>query len=100
MNRPRGISRRGFVAGALGAGAAVGAAGLAGCGQEPAAPPDAARFVEFEGAHQAGITALPIPEQGLIASFNVHAKNRAQLKSTLQELTDEIRGLMADRQQG
>ncbi|MDO3401015.1 Dyp-type peroxidase [Mycolicibacterium neoaurum] len=97
MNRPRGISRRGFVAGALGAGAAVGAAGLAGCGQEPAAPPDAARFVEFEGAHQAGITALPIPEQGLIASFNVHAKNRAQLKSTLQELTDEIRGLMAGR---
>lgn len=93
----RGISRRGFVAGALGAGAAVGAAGLAGCGQEPTAPPDAARFVEFEGAHQAGITALPIPEQGLIASFNVHAKNRAQLKSTLQELTDEIRGLMAGR---
>ena len=93
----RGISRRGFVAGALGAGAAVGAAGLAGCGQEPTAPPDAARFVEFEGAHQAGITALPIPEQGLIASFNVHAKNRAQLKATLQELTDEIRGLMAGR---
>ncbi|MGU3502777.1 Dyp-type peroxidase [Mycobacterium sp. C31M] len=92
------ISRRGFVTGALGAGAlGVGAGALAGCGPEPQVPTPAERFIEFEGAHQAGITALPIPEQGLIASFNVHAKDRAELTSTLQELTDEIRGLMAGR---
>ncbi len=87
------------MAGALGTGAAVGAGALAGCAADNAAPESAAaeRFIEFEGAHQAGITALPIPEQGLVASFNVHARNRAELKNTLQELTDEIRGLMAGR---
>ena len=99
--RPRrpGISRRGFVAGALGTGVAVGAGALAGCSsREESAPPVAAeRFVPFEGAHQTGITALPIPEQGLVASFNVHAKDRAGLRSTLQELTEEIRGLMAGK---
>jgi len=95
----RGISRRGFVAGALGTGAAVGAGALAGCsadeGSRSAAPTE--RFIDFEGTHQAGITALPIPEQGLIASFNVQARNRAELTSTLRELTDEIRGLMAGK---
>jgi deferrochelatase/peroxidase EfeB len=54
-------------------------------------------FVPFEGQHQTGVTALPIPEQGLVASFNVHSKDRAALKSTLQELTEEIRGLMAGK---
>ncbi|MDF2583260.1 MAG: peroxidase [Mycobacterium sp.] len=95
----RGISRRGFVAGALGTGAAVGAGALAGCSSDSAAPEVTAtqRFIDFEGPHQAGITALPIPEQGLIASFNVHARNRAELTSTLRELTDEIRGLMAGK---
>ncbi len=95
-----GISRRGFVTGALGTGVAVGAgAALAGCSSpEPAAPPvPQPAFVPFEGAHQAGITTLPIPEQGLVASFNVHVKDRASLRSTLQELTEEIRGLMAGK---
>ena len=95
-----GISRRGFVTGALGTGVAVGAgAALAGCSSpEPAAPPvPQAEFVPFEGPHQAGITTLPIPEQGLVASFNVHARDRAGLKATLQELTEEIRGLMAGK---
>lgn len=96
--RRTGISRRGFVTGALGTGVAVGAgAALAGCSspepEQPAAP--AAAFVPFEGPHQAGITALPIPEQGLVASFNVVSKDRARLRATLQELTEEIRGLMA-----
>lgn len=99
QRRRLGISRRGFVTGALGTGVAVGAGALAGCSaSEESAPPVAAeRFVPFEGPHQTGITALPIPEQGLIASFNVHAKDRAALKSTLQELTEEIRGLMAGK---
>ena len=54
-------------------------------------------FVAFEGPHQTGITALPIPEQGLVASFNLQTRDRAGLKATLQDLTDEIRGLMAGR---
>ena len=85
-SRRPGISRRGFVTGALGAGAAVGAgAALAGCSREEEQPaaPQAAGFVPFEGTHQSGITALPIPEQGLIASFNVHSPDRAGLKATL-----------------
>lgn len=100
-SRRAGISRRTFVTGALGTGAAVGAgAALAGCSSSPAAPSGAvaaARFVPFEGAHQAGVTALPIPEQGLVASFTVQSRDRAGLKSTLAALTDEIRGLMAGK---
>ena len=52
--------------------------------------------VAFEDARH-NITTLPIPEQGLIASFNLHVRNRAGLKATLQDLTDEIRGLMAGK---
>ncbi|MGV0793948.1 Dyp-type peroxidase [Mycolicibacterium sp. XJ1819] len=91
------VSRRGFVTGALGAGAALGAGGLVGCASSDSEPraARAGRFVPFEGPHQTGITALPIPEQGMIASFNVHAKDRAGLEATLRELTEEIRGLMA-----
>jgi deferrochelatase/peroxidase EfeB len=94
-----GISRRTFVTGALGTGAAVGAgAALAGCSSPDApAPAAAARFVPFEGARQTGIAALPIPEQGLVASFTVQSKDRAGLSATLAALTDEIRGLMAGK---
>ena len=99
----QGVSRRGFVAGALsaGAGAAVGVgATLAFTDSEQSerrhGRPDPS-FTPFEGPHQAGITTLPIPEQGLIASFNLQTGSRAGLRSVLQELTDEIRGLMAGR---
>jgi deferrochelatase/peroxidase EfeB len=99
--RPRraGISRRTFVTGALGTGAAVGAgAALASCSSpQVPAPANAARFVPFEGAHQTGIAALPIPEQGLVASFTVQSKDRAGLAATLAALTDEIRGLMGGK---
>jgi deferrochelatase/peroxidase EfeB len=99
--RPRraGISRRTFVTGALGTGAAVGTgAALASCSSPQApAPANAARFVPFEGAHQTGIAALPIPEQGLVASFTVQSKDRAGLAATLAALTDEIRGLMGGK---
>lgn len=98
--RRSGLSRRGFVTGALGTGVAVGAgAAFAGCSSNGAAtpgPPPAA-FVPFEGAHQSGITTLPIPEQGLIASFNVVAKDRDGLRETLHDLTEEIRALMAGK---
>jgi deferrochelatase/peroxidase EfeB len=97
--RRTGFSRRTFVTGALGTGAAVGAgASLAACSStEPAPAPAAARFVPFEGPHQSGITTLPIPEQGLVASFTVQSKDRAALSATLAALTDEIRGLMAGK---
>lgn len=96
FHRP-GISRRGFVAGALGGGAALGAGALAGCSSSGQVSPaeGAQRFVPFEGTHQTGVTALPIPEQGLIASFNVLSRDRAGLTETLRALTDEIRALMA-----
>jgi deferrochelatase/peroxidase EfeB len=94
----RGISRRTFVTAALGTGAAVGVgASLPGCASQGSGPPAAARFVPFEGAHQTGITALPIPEQGLLASFNVQSNGRAALSAALAALTDEIRGLMAGK---
>jgi deferrochelatase/peroxidase EfeB len=83
----------------LGTGAAVGVgATLAGCSNDDrpeAAPPPA--FIPFEGTHQSGITTLPIPEQGMIASFNVQSKDRAALRDMFSALTDEIRGLMAGK---
>ncbi|MFS0899396.1 Dyp-type peroxidase [Mycolicibacterium litorale] len=97
-SRRTGLSRRSFVTGALGTGAALGAgATLAGCSDTSPTPVAAARFLPFEGAHQTGISAMPIPEQGLIASFNVLSRDRAGLAATLAELTDEIRGLMAGK---
>ncbi|ORB67884.1 Dyp-type peroxidase [Mycolicibacterium tusciae] len=99
----RGISRRGFVTGALsaGAGAAVGAGAAYALSdstqREYLGPPSQKTFVPFEGVHQTGVTALPIPEQGLVASFNVQSKDRAGLTTALEELTEEIRGLMAGK---
>lgn len=66
-----------------------------GDGEHAAAPQSG--FVGFEGPHQAGITALPIPEQGMIASFTVLSRDRAGLRTLLEDLTDEIRGLMAGK---
>ena len=60
-------------------------------------PSQGGGFTAFEGQHQAGIITLPIPDQGLIASFNLQSRDRAALKEVLQELTDEIRGLMAGK---
>jgi deferrochelatase/peroxidase EfeB len=80
-----------------GAGAAVGVGAtlaLTDPAEQQPAPPRPA-FVPFEGAHQSGITTLPIPEQGLVASFNAHTPNRHGLIAMLRELTEEIRALMA-----
>lgn len=107
-----GVTRRSLLASAGGMGAAlVGAGAGAACTSRdedsgPAStgtpPGDAggarsggARFVPFAGQHQAGITALPVPRLGLMASFRSVAPDRAALERGLRELTDEIRGLMA-----
>ncbi len=92
-----GISRRSFVAGALGTVAAVGAgASLAGCSSPGGVPAAGSpRFLPFEGPHQTGIAALPVPQKGLMASFSVLAEGRDRLGTTLSDLTDEIRSLMA-----
>lgn len=100
-SRRHGINRRSFVTGALGTGAAVGVgAALAGCSaseEQPAPAEQRPRYVEFEGLHQTGITAIPVPAQGLMAAFTVIADGRDQLAATLAELSDEIRGLMSGR---
>ena len=88
--------------GALGTGVAVGAgAALAGCSSPEPGPPPRCRkpaFVPFEGAHQAGITTLPIPEQGLVASFNVHDEGPGRPEGgCCRTITEEIRGLMAGK---
>jgi len=94
-----GISRRAFLAGA--GGAAVGggllAAAACGDGQEADGGAPGARLVPFAGPHQAGITLEPAPATGLMASFTVLARDRAELAELLRELTDEIAGLMEGR---
>jgi len=100
VTAPRGprLSRRAFLAGA--GGAAVGGGLLAaacsggGGSSATAAPP---RYVGFHGTHQTGITAHPVPARGLMASFSVLARDRAELAEMFRELSDEIAGLMEGR---
>lgn len=61
----------------------------------PAVGGPVARFVPFEGPHQAGVTLQPAPARGLAASFTSVADDRAALETMFRELTGEIRGLMA-----
>jgi deferrochelatase/peroxidase EfeB len=94
---PPGISRRAFLAGA--GGAAVGGGLLAAaCGSgTDAAESEGVGLVEFHGPHQGGIVAQPMPAAGLMAAFGVQARDRAELRETLRDLSDEIAGLMAGR---
>jgi deferrochelatase/peroxidase EfeB len=92
-----GVSRRRFVAGAFGA--AAGAAALGSASIEVAAADDSApapAYVPFRGATQAGITTLP-PAAGLMAAFDVTAKDRTELTEAFRELSDEMEGLMTGR---
>ena len=96
----RGVSRRRFLAGGL-VSTAVAAAGstVAACGGGDRAPSaggrgDGARYLEFAGAHQAGIT-HPANEQGLLAAFDLTAPGRRELRDTFVALTGEARRLMA-----
>jgi deferrochelatase/peroxidase EfeB len=96
----RGVSRRRFVAGALGGAAALGAgAVVARAADAGAAGGDAVpepRYLSYRGAHQSGITSPP-PASGLMAAFDVTAANRAELADALRALDDEAEGLMTGR---
>lgn len=95
MTRPRGISRRAFLvsAGGLAAGAAGYAAGRV-PGDGDGGSDDGLVHVPFHGAHQAGVLAPP-PAFGQAASFSVLARDRAELETTLRDLTAEIEALMS-----
>ena len=56
-----------------------------------------ARFVEFYGPRQTGIAPRVVPTLGMMASFKVLSPDRAALRDTFVELTDEIQGLMSGR---
>ena len=102
-----GVSRRGFLrAGAAGGAAIAGSAVLAACTTDEDAPttsdagaasaaPSEPRFVAFEGVHQPGITAVPVPAFGLMAAFDVVATDRDGLEGLFRNLSAEARALMA-----
>lgn len=94
----RGLLRAGATAGgALALNACSDAGPYAAAGPEGASAPAAARFVEFAGDHQTGISAQPAPARGLMAAFTMVAADRSELTQALRDITDEIRGLMAGR---
>jgi deferrochelatase/peroxidase EfeB len=94
-----GVSRRRFLAGGLASTAAV--AGVtstaAACGDGDAAsaggPASPARYLDFEGTHQTGIT-HPANEQGLMAAFDLTATGLDELRETFVALSEEARRLM------
>lgn len=93
------VSRRGLLGGVAGVAGAAGA-GFFGGRLSAAEADDAAagplrRFVPFEAEHQTGITATPVPSLSLMAAFDCVAADADALAECLQELTDEIRALMA-----
>jgi deferrochelatase/peroxidase EfeB len=102
-----GVTRRRFLTGGLastaaaaGIGATVAACsdadgGSAGDGRaELVAPASEPRYLDFRGAHQAGIT-HPANAQGLLAAFTVTAADRDELRHTFTALTTEIERLMS-----
>ncbi len=101
MTASRRISRRQFVGGAAGAGAIAGAAALgwnAGKDEEQAGAdglPTPVRL-PFRAAHQTGITSHA-PAAALMASFDLVAENRSEVKALLVDLTDEFDRLMSGR---
>ncbi|MGB3184256.1 MAG: Dyp-type peroxidase [Ornithinimicrobium sp.] len=114
---PTGPGRRTLLTAALGSvGAAVGvsacsagtevsssAAGGAGANDGPDATAGAAgsdhtpRYVTFEGEHQNGVTALPVPALASVSAFRVTASDRDELADMFTELSATVADLMAGR---
>lgn len=102
---PSRLSRRSFLTGTAATAVAAGAAGvLAGCSRDaggtttsgdagPAATAPA-RWVEFAGAHQAGIVD-PVQANAVVAAFDLTAPDRPALASMFQALSAETASLMA-----
>ncbi len=98
----KGRSRRRFVGGA------AGAAGLAGAGAlgwragkdeasaSPAEGPPPPVYLPLRGPHQTGITS-PAPAVALLASFDLVAESKGELRDLLRVLTDEFDVLMSGR---
>jgi deferrochelatase/peroxidase EfeB len=95
-----GVSRRRFLAGGLASTAAV--AGVtstaAACGDDGDAasaggPASPARYLDFEGPHQTGIT-HPANEQGLMAAFDLTATGLDEVRETFLALSEDARRLM------
>jgi deferrochelatase/peroxidase EfeB len=96
-----GVSRRRFLAGGLASTAAVAgvASTAAACGDDGDAAStggssSSARYLDFEGAHQTGIT-HPANEQGLMAAFDLTATGLDEVRDTFVALSEEARRLMA-----
>lgn len=99
MTPREGISRRRFVGGAAGlAGlAGAGAIGFAARADESEAGASALGppvRLPFHGEHQTGITS-PAPAAALLASFDLVADDRNEVRKVLQELTEEFAALMS-----
>jgi deferrochelatase/peroxidase EfeB len=100
------LSRRDFLrTGAVGGATLIGApalltacvAGDQDTASEDPVPDAAPSFVEFYGHRQTGIAPPVVPTLGMMASFKVLSPDRASLRDTFIELTDEIQGLMSGR---
>jgi deferrochelatase/peroxidase EfeB len=78
------------VAGVTSTAAACGDDGDAAAAGGPASP---ARYLDFEGPHQTGIT-HPANEQGLMAAFDLTATGLDEVRETFLALSEEARRLM------
>jgi deferrochelatase/peroxidase EfeB len=93
-----GVSRRRFLAGGLASTAAVAGVTSTACGDDGDAasaggPASPARYLDFEGPHQTGIT-HPANEQGLMAAFDLTATGVDEVRETFLALSEEARRLM------
>ncbi|MFF2520851.1 iron uptake transporter deferrochelatase/peroxidase subunit [Streptomyces liangshanensis] len=97
---PSGVRRRSFLHRALVAGAAGAAVGAGGVGavaradDEPVSARPEGHTIAFHGAHQAGIL-TPLQRHAVFTSFDVTARDRAELTALLRTLTERLRFLTA-----
>lgn len=106
-------NRRAMLVAALGSVGAV--AGVTACSSDADTPPGAAvgsavnedaassgtdhipRYVPFEGAHQNGVTATPVPALASVSAFRVTARDRDGLEQMFADLSVNVADLMAGR---